>query len=486
MQLPMEKLSLTATRTDSGSGLKARASPVRKDGLLFDKVIENARNAPDPANAGKPDHAGRNAGHNAQQRETTAKAEKRAIDDFGYEDGMAAIAGTATENQEKVVFILEGDKESAAKPEAPQNTAIEPQAETATIAPAPEQANAEAPAETGKASDDPGTGQVPQSFKEAVDAALAAGQAEAAQPPEPAIQSSEGESEVAAAAAVEGNAYAAAATSETLKPEQEERVAAKAEEIALGATEEATARMPATRTSERSEMDKREENPEKSEDGYLSPLENENDKTPVRAKREKESFKTDDAPRETVKIANAMQFENPVQLSAADVRTERFRAGQQIGNTHEMPVRADNLFDEMVYRIETDMTEGTRTMSIQLKPEFLGKVELQIAMDAAGLHVKINAADQGVKAMVNSQINALIETLQNKGIEVVEVEVAYTGYDNGAFKQPGDRNTRQPPQTHRQPGIDKTQDEQDYYAALRTDILEYYLDAGVSSVEYSA
>ena len=115
----------------------------------------------------------------------------------------------------------------------------------------------------------------------------------------------------------------------------------------------------------------------------------------------------------------------------------------------------------------------------------MGKVALEIAMDAAGLHVKIDAANSEIRGLLNGQINALIESLGNKGIEVVEVEVAYTGVDNGAFND-SHKNQAQPnhpKHTHR---VGEIEDDAAYYAALQTDILEYYLDAGVSSVEYSA
>jgi len=149
------------------------------------------------------------------------------------------------------------------------------------------------------------------------------------------------------------------------------------------------------------------------------------------------------------------------------------------------PVKAENLFDEMVSRLESMKTDNQRVMTIQLKPEFLGKVALEIAMDAAGLHVKISAADSGVRTLINGQITALIESLENKGIGIVEVEVAYTGVDNGAFKE--NREGQEQPNGKRRPnrGIDQA-DAATYYTALPVNTLEYYLEAGVSSVEYRA
>jgi flagellar hook-length control protein FliK len=106
-------------------------------------------------------------------------------------------------------------------------------------------------------------------------------------------------------------------------------------------------------------------------------------------------------------------------------------------------------------------------------------------MDAAGLHVRINAANNDVRTMINGQLTALVESLQSKGIEVVEVEVAYTGVNNGAFKdsQEGQAHPDRPRRPYR---AEKIEDGTAYYAALQFDTLEYYLDTEVSSVEYRA
>jgi len=87
--------------------------------------------------------------------------------------------------------------------------------------------------------------------------------------------------------------------------------------------------------------------------------------------------------------------------------------------------------------------------------------------------------------MINGQINALIESLENKGIEVVEVEVAYTGIDNGTFSE-SRNNQSQPDRSGRSYRAERLEDGTVFYGVPRFDMLEYYVDAGVSSVEYSA
>jgi len=258
-----------------------------------------------------------------------------------------------------------------------------------------------------------------------------------------------------------------------------------------GATGEVTARTPVLRTSELQETGNNDnDNNGKNGTGYsdsgdLSPLENKNDEAPVKAKKEKTYSETADAVRNKAAEDREPTVKATIPLIEG-IKPERFQADQQMSRaTLSAPVRKENLFDEMVSRIEMMQTESTKSMAIQLKPEFLGKVALEIAMDAAGLHVKINAEDNSVRSMISTQMNALIESLENKGIAVVEVEVTYTGVNNGAFKDSREDQAQQGRSRRLQREIDSV-DSAEFYAAFPLGTLEYYLDEDVSSVEYRA
>jgi flagellar hook-length control protein FliK len=249
-----------------------------------------------------------------------------------------------------------------------------------------------------------------------------------------------------------------------------------------GMTGEVMARTPTIRTSQQQGDDS--ESP-----GYGDPrpLEKENDTAPVKGHKGKtyadtvrDALNKDDSASSGVSSA-------PPPL-AEGLKPEQFRADQQMKQvTPDVHVNAENLFDEMVSRIETMQTDSKSAMTIQLKPEFLGKVALEIAIDAAGLHVKINAEDSNVRSMINGQMNALIESLENKGISVAEVEVTYTGVNNGTFKDSGEGRAQpeQSRRSHHNREVDPV-DGAAYYAALSFDALGYLLEEDVSSVEYRA
>jgi len=87
--------------------------------------------------------------------------------------------------------------------------------------------------------------------------------------------------------------------------------------------------------------------------------------------------------------------------------------------------------------------------------------------------------------MINGQLATLIESLEHKGIEVVGVEVAYTGVNYGTFQDPREGGQEQNKRHHTAKRDVSPADGAAYYATL-PDLMEYYLESGQSSVEYSA
>jgi len=150
------------------------------------------------------------------------------------------------------------------------------------------------------------------------------------------------------------------------------------------------------------------------------------------------------------------------------------------------PVKVENLFEEMISRVEMLQNDTKSAMTIQLNPEFLGKVALEVSIDAAGLHVKINAEDSGVRSMLDGQMTALIESLESKGIAVAEVDVVYSAINHGMLGESGQSQQGESSGQHKQKARETNQKEAVAYYAVLPDLMDYYLDSGISSVEYRA
>jgi len=232
------------------------------------------------------------------------------------------------------------------------------------------------------------------------------------------------------------------------------------------------------------------------ENGNPGPLENENDKTEIKGQNTKtyadtvnaiNNAQNNETNNEAIASAQENQPVNDILPPLSEgIRPEQFQATQQMTQAAlSAPVKTENLFQEMISRVEMMQNDTKSAMTIQLNPEFLGKVALEVSVDAAGLHVKINAEDSGVRSMINGQLTALIESLENKGIEVVEVEVIHTGINYGAFQDPREGENGQSKQQNAQKREVSSTEGVAFYTTL-PDLMEYYLDTGVSSIEYRA
>jgi len=444
MQISMEVLSQIIPRADSGASTRQKSQPFSSKQPEFSKIFDEKRTVyyPPILTEARP---GEITIEDEPIRDTRQKPKKDEM------PGTCLAIGV-TGNQNMVVFILEGDKESAAIPEI----SIDADVAADELFPVTEGTDIESEVTEPAPADvkaEPFTTDSPNT--ETVKIA-----AETGAMPSPPVN-----------------------TDNTVKAETVKNDTAGSIE---GATGEATARTPIIGTSEQKETGGyQQENPGNSGSGDLSPLENENDATPVKGQKVKTYSETEQTVRNKAEGSSELVSHAAIPL-AEGIKPERFQADQQMKQVaSNLPVRKENLFDEMVSRIEMMQTESKSGMSIQLKPEFLGKVALDIAIDATGLHVKINAEDSGVRNMLGGQMAALIESLENKGIAVVEVEVTYTGVNNGAFKDSREDQAQQnrPRRTIREIGsVDLTE----IVAALPLDMLENYLEEEVSSVEYRA
>ena len=461
MYMPMEILSHLAPRTDSGTGIRQRAGPGSEGGSRFEKLFENALNESQSQVPKRPDKI-------PDENEVTPVPPKKP--DEKNTNGEELAAGVMGNTQE-IVFILEGDKESATDPELSIQQVEQPETQQMIDPFDKNEAKPELQNPTEQKTE-------PKQFDLNMNDVKADEKVTTENVPVE-VETKQVE-------------YAGTANTE-VKPaaENNEKQTDNTAEIKTGdASGEVTARMPYMRTSERQE--KEDNNSDLSRDGNLSPLENENDKNRVKGQTSKTFSETVESVRNTAEDktepVNVINLTPPL---AEGLKVEQFRADQQIKQlTPEAPVRPSELFNEMISRIDEMQTESQHSMTIQLKPEFLGKVALEIAVDAAGLHVKINAEDSGVRTMINGQLNALIESLENKGIEVVEVEVVYTGVNYGKFHDPRE-DAHSPQQSKQRRGGSREVTAIDgaaYYAALPVEVIDNYLNinASLSTVEYSA
>jgi flagellar hook-length control protein FliK len=92
-------------------------------------------------------------------------------------------------------------------------------------------------------------------------------------------------------------------------------------------------------------------------------------------------------------------------------------------DTAAAPVKTD-VFDQIVQRAAVHVKNDQGEMRIDLKPEFLGHVRLQIVTDNQQVTVRILTELPMVRDMIESNIQQLKSDLQQQGLQVERVEVA--------------------------------------------------------------
>ena len=357
----------------------------------------------------------------------------RPIETQGQETDCATAAQyIVAEYKENVAVILEGDRKSGTLPEYMSELA------------------------TGSTEDDADLQKLLEQMKKQ--------QPEVKEPP------AATEPEITAQDVKEAHAKAKA---EAYTPE-----VAKEAAVAEG---EVAARMPDNKTLARSDLSKEPEQSKSASNGDLSPLENGSDTAKIKDNKETAHFGKDTGSQAEEKSNGDVNY-MPANFTEA-LKAETLRSEQQVKQAEQQHVTPENLFDEMVSRLDSMHSEGRQTMVIELKPEFLGKLGLQLTIDGAGLHIKIDASDPSVRNLVSSQLTTLVQQLEQKGLEVVEVEVMHTGIDNGNFNS-SNQGYAYAKKSSQSFG-DRAEDKNAAYATA-IELHEYYLEMGVSSVEYRA
>jgi flagellar hook-length control protein FliK len=92
-------------------------------------------------------------------------------------------------------------------------------------------------------------------------------------------------------------------------------------------------------------------------------------------------------------------------------------------DTAAAPVKTD-VFDQIVQRAAVHAKSDQGEIRIDLKPEFLGHVRLQIVTDNQQVTVRILTELPMVRDMIESNIHQLKSDLQQQGLQVERVEVA--------------------------------------------------------------
>lgn len=149
-------------------------------------------------------------------------------------------------------------------------------------------------------------------------------------------------------------------------------------------------------------------------------------------------------------------------------------------------VSRTDIVEQMLEAVRVNVTPDTTSMEIQLTPEHLGKINLNVATRNGVITATITAQNESVKAAIENQVIQLKESMNNQGLKVENVEVTVAShefnmnYDNNGDSQNmgnGKNNSSRRFRTEEELASDET-------AAENTE--RQIMEANGNSVSYTA
>jgi flagellar hook-length control protein FliK len=113
--------------------------------------------------------------------------------------------------------------------------------------------------------------------------------------------------------------------------------------------------------------------------------------------------------------ANELTVEEPVNVQAAD--------------TSYLSIDTMDLIEQLAENVRVAITEGTTSMEMQLNPENLGKVYLQISSKEGVVNASLTATNEAVRQVLESQIADLRQSLSQAGVKVDAIEVTVASHE---------------------------------------------------------
>ncbi len=120
---------------------------------------------------------------------------------------------------------------------------------------------------------------------------------------------------------------------------------------------------------------------------------------------------------------------------------------QEAAVPYASQVDAIELIEQIARQVRVTITSEVTSMEMQLNPENLGKIYLNVTEKEGAVRAQITAQNQVVKEALETQVAELRQTLNQQGIKVDAIEVTVASHE---FEQNLEENARQEEQMRQQ------------------------------------
>jgi flagellar hook-length control protein FliK len=114
---------------------------------------------------------------------------------------------------------------------------------------------------------------------------------------------------------------------------------------------------------------------------------------------------------------------NPAEVTVEDIPVP------EAENSSYLSVDAMDLIEQIAENVRVSVSEGTTSMEMQLNPENLGKIYLQISAKEGVVNANITASNEAVRAALEAQVADLRQSLNQAGVKVDAIEVTVASHE---------------------------------------------------------
>ena len=123
------------------------------------------------------------------------------------------------------------------------------------------------------------------------------------------------------------------------------------------------------------------------------------------------------------------QFTDQLANAVNEAMTEVNAAGEMSQTASYTSVDAIDVINQIVERVRISQGTDTTTIEMQLNPENLGRIYLNISSREGAVHAQLYAQNEDVKVALEAQIATLTENLNQAGVKVDAVEIAVATHE---------------------------------------------------------
>lgn len=123
------------------------------------------------------------------------------------------------------------------------------------------------------------------------------------------------------------------------------------------------------------------------------------------------------------------QFADQLANAVNEAMAEVDAAGEMSQTASYTSVDAIDVINQIVERVRISQGTDTTTIEMQLNPENLGRIYLNISSREGAVHAQLYAQNEDVKVALEAQIATLTENLNQAGVKVDAVEIAVATHE---------------------------------------------------------